>query len=132
MYGDDRVTEDGSQHGGSPAPYEGLLLRIYLSETDRWERKALHRAIVDSARSFGIAGGAVVWGVEGFGRSRRVHTTRIERLSYDLPVVVMIADRADRIEELSAKLRPMVERKLVIWERLTIAPGPNWMEDSRW
>lgn len=54
------------------------------------------------------------------GRRRTVHTTRILQLSYDLPVVVEIADRPVRIGELSEKLRPMAERKLVTWEQVTI------------
>lgn len=114
------MNQEAGPAGPDSTAEEGILLRIYLAETDRWQGKPLHEAIVAWARSFGVAGATVLWGIEGFGRSRKVHTTRILQLSYDLPVVVEVADRAERIRELSEQLRPMVEGKVVTWERLRI------------
>lgn len=117
------MTEEGDDGRRRRSPREVVLLRIYCSERDRWQREPLRKAILDCARSFGVARAAALWGIEGFGRPRKVYNTRILRLSYNLPVVVEIADRPERIRELSEKLRPMVERQLVTWETLMTVSG---------
>lgn len=77
---------------------EGQLLRIFIGESDRHEGMPLHQWIVQQARAHGLAGATVLRGLEGFGAHSRVHTARILRLSTDLPLVVEIVDRRDRIE----------------------------------
>lgn len=123
------MSEQDAERGPQARRLDGVLLRIYVLESDRWQGQPLYEAIVQSARSFGVAGTTVLRGIEGFGRSRRPHTTRIFRLSFDLPVVVEIADTERRTEELSAKLGPMVETKFVTWERLTIVNSAPWILD---
>ena len=79
---------------------EGKLLRVFIGEADRVEHHALHTVIVKTAKERGLAGATVLRGVEGFGaNSRFIHTTRILRLSEDLPIVIEIVDTEEKIRE---------------------------------
>jgi PII-like signaling protein len=106
---------------------EGQLLRIFIGESDRWEGRPLYEAIVHRARAVGLAGATVIRGLEGFGAHSRLHTTRILRLSEDLPVVVEIVDQADRIEQFLPALDEMVIEGMVTLEKVRViayrAPG---------
>jgi len=96
---------------------EGQLLRIFIGESDRWEGKPLFSAIVEAARRAGLAGATVLRGVEGFGAHSRVHTAKILRLSADLPIVVEIVDRKDRIESFLPILDGMVAEGMITLEK---------------
>jgi uncharacterized protein len=99
---------------------EGSLLRIFVGESDRWEGKPLYEAIVLRARADGLAGATVLRGLEGFGAHSRLHTTRILRLSEDLPVVIEIVDEPGRIEEFLPKLDEMVDEGMVTLEKVRV------------
>ncbi|HEY6053260.1 MAG TPA: DUF190 domain-containing protein, partial [Gaiellaceae bacterium] len=77
---------------------EGKLLRIFVGESDRHEGKPLYQAIVERVRREGLAGATVIRGVEGFGADSRIHTSRILRLSEDLPVLIEIVDTPEKID----------------------------------
>ncbi len=79
-------------------PKEGKLLRIFVGENDKHEGRPLHEWIVHKAREEGLAGATVLRGLEGFGAHSRLHTTKILRLSNDLPLVVEIVDTEEKIE----------------------------------
>jgi uncharacterized protein len=79
---------------------QGELLRIYVGESDQWHGKPLYQAIVERVRKEGRAGATAIRGIEGFGADSRLHTSRIMRLSEDLPVLIEIADTAERIERI--------------------------------
>jgi hypothetical protein len=98
----------------------GKLVRIYIGEADRYGQRPLHAAIVGRAREEGLAGATVIRGIEGFGAHSRIHTTRILRLSEDLPVVIEIADRPDRIDSFLPMLDEMVTEGLVTVEDIEI------------
>ena len=99
---------------------EGTLLRIFVGESDRWHGKPLYEAIVERARAEGLAGATALRGLEGFGAHSRVHTSRILRLSEDLPVVIEIVDRPERIEAILPALDEMVAEGLVTLERVRV------------
>jgi PII-like signaling protein len=99
---------------------DGLLLRIFVGESDRWHGKPLYQAIVELAREQGLAGATVLRGIEGFGANSRLHTSRILRLSEDLPVVIEIVDQEERIELLRPALDEMVSEGLVTLERVRV------------
>jgi PII-like signaling protein len=99
---------------------EGQLLRIFIGESDRWEGKPLYEAIVLRARKAGLAGATVLRGLEGFGAHSRLHTTRILRLSEDLPVVVEIVDSAERIESFLPELDEMVSEGMLTIEKVRV------------
>jgi PII-like signaling protein len=99
---------------------EALLLRIFIGESDRWKGQPLYEAIVLKAREKGLAGATVLRGLEGFGASSRIHTTRILRLSEDLPIVVELVDREDRIRGILKDLDPMVSVGLITLEKVEV------------
>jgi uncharacterized protein len=99
---------------------EGRLLRIFIGESDTWHGRPLYQAIVRRAREEGLAGATVVRGIEGFGADSRLHTSRILRLSEDLPVVIEIVDTTDRIERVLPLFDEMVGEGMVTLERVHV------------
>lgn len=99
---------------------EGLLLRIFLGESDTWHGQPLYEAIVRRVREEGLAGATVLRGIEGFGAHSRLHTTRILRLSEDLPVVVEIVDAAERIEAVLPILDELIGEGLITLEKVQV------------
>ncbi|HSJ61803.1 MAG TPA: DUF190 domain-containing protein [Jiangellaceae bacterium] len=73
-------------------------LTIVVGEDDTWHGKPLYTEIVHRAHAAGLAGASVFRGIEGYGASNHIHTTRILSLSDDLPVSIVIVDRAERID----------------------------------
>lgn len=92
---------------------KGKELRIFIGEGDKWQGKPLHTVIVEKAKAAGLAGVTVFRGIEGFGASSRIHTDRILRLSSDLPVLILIIDREERILRLLPEIQSMVTSGLV-------------------
>jgi len=78
-------------------PKQALLLRIFIGEDDKFGGSPLYEAIVLKARELHLAGATVLRGPMGFGASSRLHTTKILRLSEDLPLVIEIVDSEDKI-----------------------------------
>ena len=99
---------------------QGKLLRIYVGESDVWHGRPLYQAIVERVREEGLAGATAIRGIEGFGADSRLHTSRILRLSEDLPVLIEIADTAERIERILPLLDEMVSEGLVTLENVDI------------
>jgi PII-like signaling protein len=97
-----------------------MLLRIFIGESDRWQGKPLYEAIVLKVREAGLAGATVLRGLEGFGAHSRIHTARILRLSEDLPIVIEVVDREERIRELIPALDEMVSEGLMTLERVQV------------
>jgi PII-like signaling protein len=101
-------------------PREGKLLRIFIGESERVHGRPAHELILETARKEGLAGATVVRGIAGFGRSSRIHTAKILRLSEDLPIVIEIVDAPDRIEALLPRLEPLIGGGLVTLERAEV------------
>lgn len=99
---------------------EGQLLRIFVGESDRWEGIPLHEAIVRKTREMGLAGATVLRGMIGFGAHSRIHTTKILRLSEDLPIVIEIVDKPERIQAILPILDGMVKEGLITLEKVHI------------
>jgi len=111
---------------------EGQLLRIFVGESDRWHGRPLYEAIVFRAREAGLAGATVLRGLMGYGAKSRIHTAKVLRLSEDLPIVVEIADRADRIQAFLPLLDEMVGDGMVTLEKVqVIAYRPGRGGESR-
>jgi len=89
------------------------LLKIYIGESDKWHGKPLSTALVERLRAEGIAGATVTRAVEGFGANSRIHSAHVLRLSEDLPLVVEVVDKADRIESILSAVDEMVGDGLV-------------------
>jgi uncharacterized protein len=99
---------------------EGPLLRIFVGESDTWHGKPLYQAIVERVRQEGLAGATVLRGIEGFGADSRLHTSRILRLSEDLPVVIEIVDTPEQIDRVVPILDEMVGEGMLTLERVQI------------
>ncbi|HEY6675548.1 MAG TPA: DUF190 domain-containing protein [Terrimicrobium sp.] len=99
---------------------ECLRLRVYLGESDQWERRPLYEAIVLKARNEGLAGATVFRSPMGFGATSRIHTAKILNLSTDLPIVVEIVDSKPKIEACLAKLGEMMQGGMVTVEPVRV------------
>lgn len=99
---------------------EAKLLRVFLGESDRWQDGPLYEAIVLKARAMGLAGATVLRGPMGFGASSRLHTAKVLRLSEDLPLIIEIVDREDRIRALLEAIDPMLRDGLVTIETVEV------------
>ena len=101
-------------------PEEAVLLRILIGESDRWEHRPLYEAIVKKARELHLAGATVLRGPMGFGKSSRLHTAKILRLSIDLPMVIEIVDSQEKVQEFLPVLDQMIGGGLVTLEKVKV------------
>jgi|ERR1700690_2789506 uncharacterized protein len=101
-------------------PEDGYLLRIFIGESDHWHGQPLYQAIVMKAREIHMAGATVLRGPMGFGAKSRMHTSKILRLSEDLPLIIEIVDAKEKIDELMPFVDEMVQEGLVTLERVQV------------
>lgn len=101
-------------------PLDAVLLRIFIGENDRHENQPLYEAIVLKARAAHLAGATVLRGPMGFGKTSRLHTAKILRLSLDLPIVIEIVDSAEKIQAFLPVLRPMIGGGLATLEKVQV------------
>jgi PII-like signaling protein len=101
-------------------PHEAMLLRIFIGESDRWHHQPLYEAIVLKTREMHLAGATVLRGPMGFGKSSRLHTAKILRLSMDLPIVIEIVDTEDKINSFLPVLDEMMKGGLVTLEKVRV------------
>jgi uncharacterized protein len=106
-------------------PRDAVLLRIFFGEDDKFERVPLYEAIVLKARAMHLAGATVLRGAVGFGHSSRIHTTKILRLSQDLPIVIEIVDSQEKIDAFLPELDRMMSHGLVTMERVQVLQYGN-------
>jgi len=99
---------------------DAVLLRIFFGEADRFQRRPLYEAIVEKAREMHLAGATVLRGPMGFGHSSRLHTAKVLRLSFDLPIVVEIVDAEAKINEFLPVLDGMMVSGLVTVEKVQV------------
>jgi PII-like signaling protein len=97
-----------------------LLVRIYIGESDHHGGRPLYEAIVQLLRQRGLAGATVLRGIEGFGRNARLHTTRILRLSEDLPILIEVVDEEAKIRAVLPELDAMVGEGLITLEKVEV------------
>jgi PII-like signaling protein len=101
-------------------PQDAMLLRIFIGESDRFQHQPLYEAIVLKARELHLAGATVLRGPMGFGKSSRVHTSKILRLSMDLPLVIEIVDSEEKIRAFLPNLDGMIGGGLVTLEKVQV------------
>jgi len=110
-------------------PEDGYLLRVFVGESDKHGHIPLYEAIVQTARKAGLAGATVLRGLMGYGRHSVVHTSKILRLSEDLPMVVEIVDSLQKIEAFLPTLDTMIRDGLVTLEKVRViqyrSPEPH-------
>lgn len=108
-----------------------LRLTVYIGEDDTWHHRPLYSEIVHRAHASGLAGASVFRGIEGFGASSRIHTSRLLSLSEDLPVAVVVVDTEERVRAFLPQLDELVGEGLVTLEECEVVryvgrtPGPD-------
>ena len=101
-------------------PEDGMLLRIFIGESDSFKGKPLYEQIVLKAREMNLAGATVIRGIMGFGADSRMHTAKILRLSEDLPVIVEIVDTEENLNKIIPFLDETVEEGLITLEKARV------------
>lgn len=101
-------------------PEQGYLLRVFIGEQDRFDGKPLYESLVLKAREHGLAGATVIRGDMGYGRSSVLHTSKILRLSEDLPMVVEIVDSLVKIEKFLPVVDEMMGDGMVTLEKVQV------------
>jgi uncharacterized protein len=99
---------------------DGVLLRVFIGESDVFEGKPLYEAIVARARELGLAGATVLRGTEGFGANSVVHKARLLEMSSDLPIVIEIVETEAKVRTLLPHLEAMVTEGMITMEYVTI------------
>ena len=88
---------------------DAAVMRIYLQESERYHHKALYEALIEAAREAGLSGATVLRGIRGFGLSSKILSSRILDLASDLPIVVQIIDRRERVEAFLVRVRELLD-----------------------
>ena len=101
-------------------PKDGVLLRIFIGESDRHQGLPLYEWIVKNAREAGMAGATVLRGMQGFGAGCRMHTSKILRLSQDLPIVIEVVDTPEKIEAFIPTIDPVINEGLMTTEGIHV------------
>ena len=101
-------------------PTDAVLLRVFIGENDRFENHPLYEAIVLKAREMHLGGATVLRGPMGFGHSSRLHTSKLLRLSEDLPFIIEIVDSEERINQFLPVLDTMMGSGLVTIENIKV------------
>ena len=97
-----------------------MRLTIFVGEGDQWHHRPVYTEVVHRAHAAGLAGASVMRGIEGFGATSRVHTTRLLSLSEDLPVAIVIVDTEQRIEAFLPELDELITQGLVILDPVQV------------
>ena len=101
-------------------PKDAMLLRIFIGEKDRHQGKPLYEAIIKEARKQHMAGATVLRGPMGYGHSTRVHRSNFLEISEDLPIVIEIVDKQEKIDALLPMLDGMIISGLVTLEKVQV------------
>ena len=99
---------------------DAVLLRIFFGEADKFQGKPLYEAVVLKAREMHMAGATVLRGPMGFGHSSHLHTSKILRLSEDLPLVIELVDTEEKINGFLPVLDTMMGSGLVTLEKVKV------------
>ena len=100
-------------------------LTVILGENDAWHHKPVYTEIVHRAHRAGLAGASVFRGIEGYGSSGRIHTSRILSLSEDLPVAVVIIDTAENIGAFLPQLDELVTDGAIVLDDVHVHRHPG-------
>ncbi|MEU5522918.1 DUF190 domain-containing protein [Streptomyces sp. NPDC093250] len=121
----------------TPPTGTALRLTVFVGESDTWQHRPLYSEIVHRAHAAGLAGASVFRGIEGFGASSLIHTSRLLSLSEDLPVAVVVVDTEDRVRSFLPELDTLVTDGLVLLDRCEVLrlgrrdQGPGARDEER-
>ena len=98
----------------------GVKLRIYIGESDTWKGENLYTAIVLKAKELKLAGASVFHGIMGFGATSHIHTSKVLRLSEDLPVLIELVDTEENIRKIMPFIEETVKQGMVTQEKINV------------
>ena len=99
---------------------DAILLRIFISESDKYEGKPLSKYLIKFFKQEGLAGATTLRGISGFGKTSQLHITSVLRLSDDLPIAIEVVDRKENIERVKPRLGEIIEEGLITEEEVKI------------
>ena len=99
---------------------EQYLMRIFIGESDKFEKMPLYQYLVELFRKEKMAGTTVLRGIAGFGAKSHFHTANILRLSSDLPIVIEVVDTKDKIDQMIEKIDPIIQEGLITLEKVDV------------
>lgn len=97
-----------------------VRLTVFIGESDQWHHRPLYHEIVERCRRAGLAGATVMRGIEGYGASSHIHTTRLLSLSEDLPLAITVVDSEDRIRAFLPELDELISEGLVLLDDVEV------------
>jgi uncharacterized protein len=100
-------------------------LTVFVRESDQWQHRPLYSEIVHRAHQAGLAGASVFHGIEGYGRSAHIHTSRILSLAEDLPVCVIVVDSAERVRAFVRDIEELTGAGLVLLDDVEVVRPPT-------
>ena len=99
---------------------EQVLMRVFIGENDKWERRPLYVTLLELFRSKGLAGATVLRGVAGFGPRSILHTAGILKLSADLPLVIEVVDSQEHLDTVLPEVDRMMNGGLITMEKVRV------------
>jgi PII-like signaling protein len=99
---------------------EQVLMRVFIGESDKWERRPLYVALVELFRAKGLAGATVLRGVAGFGPSSILHTAGVLKLSADLPLIIEVVDSQEHLDAILPEVDRMMSGGLITMEKVRV------------
>jgi len=99
---------------------EAILIRIHIGEDDKVDGKLLYKKIIEILRENDIAGATVLRGIMGYGASTRIHTASILDISSDLPIIIEIVDKEEKINKVLPKIEPLIKNGLITQEKVKV------------
>jgi PII-like signaling protein len=100
-------------------------MRIFIGESDQWERHPLHLSLLELFRAAGLAGATVLKGIAGFGPDSVIHTANLFRLSSDLPIVIEVVDSEERLRAVLPEVDRRMSGGLITMERVRVVRYEN-------
>jgi PII-like signaling protein len=107
-----------------------MRLTVFVGETDQWHHHPVYAEIVHRAHEAGLAGASVLRGIEGYGSSGRVHTSRILSLGEDLPVAVVVVDTEEKVRAFLPQLDELVRDGLAVLDPVEVVRYVDRPEDA--
>lgn len=96
------------------------MMQIYIGESDQWQGKPLHEALVQAMRANDLAGVTVYRGILGYGAHRRVHKEKPLHLSRDASIMLSVIDTEDKLQSFLPTVEKLVEEGLVVLSDVNI------------
>ncbi len=100
-----------------------VLMNVYLSENNQIEGRPAYEAVIMLLKESKIAGATAFRGIEGYGVHSKIHTSGILRLCAELPIVVQVVEKEEKIKGIIPILREILPNELIITQKIDVVSG---------